>query len=83
VPWQRVLSSSGNISSRGPGTSGADDQRRALETEGVEVVQGRTGEWRVDLRQYGWFPDPGAVTLPDLPGMEDDDSDLTDLEEDG
>ena len=56
VPWHRVIASSGTISSRGPGTDGAQRQRDALETEGVEVTDGRTGEMRVDLRTYGWFP---------------------------
>ena len=56
VPWQRVIASSGTISSRGPGTDGARRQRDALEAEGVEVTDGRTGEMRVDLRTYGWFP---------------------------
>lgn len=57
VPWQRVIASSGAISSRGPGTDGAQRQRDALEAEGVEVTDGRTGEMRVDLQTYGWFPD--------------------------
>lgn len=71
VPWQRVISAAGTISSRGPGTDGADVQRQALEAEGIEVTRGRTGELRVDMAQYGWFPDPGAVTLPDrTPGGE-------------
>lgn len=56
VPWQRVIASSGAISSRGPGTDGAQRQRNALEAEGVEVTDGRAGEMRVDLRTYGWFP---------------------------
>lgn len=56
MPWQRVIGSSGTISSRGPGTDGAQRQRDALEAEGVEVTDGRTGEMRVDLRTYGWFP---------------------------
>ncbi|KZW01473.1 MGMT family protein [Exidia glandulosa HHB12029] len=56
VPWQRVISSSGTISSRGPGTNGADRQRQALEAEGVEVREGRTGELLVSLADYGWFP---------------------------
>ena len=56
VPWQRVIASSGTISSRGPGTDGAQRQREALEAEGVEVTDGRTGEMRVDMRTYGWFP---------------------------
>jgi hypothetical protein len=65
VPWQRVVSSSGTISSRGPGTNGADLQRQALEAEGVDVTRGRTGDLRVDFTRYGWFPEPGTVTLPD------------------
>ena len=56
VPWQRVIASSGIISSRGPGTDGAQRQRDALEAEGIQVTDGRTGEMRVDLRTYGWFP---------------------------
>ncbi|KAF9520153.1 hypothetical protein BS47DRAFT_1287476 [Hydnum rufescens UP504] len=51
VPWQRVIGASGQISSRGPGTTGAERQRAALEDEGV-VVQ----EMRVNLNQFGWFP---------------------------
>jgi methylated-DNA-protein-cysteine methyltransferase-like protein len=61
IPWQRVLGSSGAISSRGPGTDGAQRQQEALEAEGVEVSEGRTGELRVDLRSYGWFPSVGEV----------------------
>ena len=61
IPWHRVLSSTGTISSRGPGTSGAQRQREALEAEGVEVVVGRTGEFRVNLGEWGWFPDVGTV----------------------
>ena len=68
VPWQRVIASSGTISSRGPGTDGAQRQRDALEAEGVEVTNGRTGEMRVDLRAYGWFPDA-------LEGQDDDEDD--------
>lgn len=56
IPWHRVISASGTISSRGPGTDGAQRQRDALVAEGVEVVTGRTGEMRVDLRAFGWFP---------------------------
>lgn len=68
VPWQRVIASSGAISSRGPGTDGAQRQRDALEAEGVEVTDGRTGEMRVDLRTYGWFPNA-------LEGQEGDEED--------
>lgn len=64
VPWQRVLASAGTISSRGPGTSGADRQRQALEAEGVVVTAGRTAELRVNLVAYGWFPEVGSVDLP-------------------
>ncbi|KZT64527.1 hypothetical protein DAEQUDRAFT_759881 [Daedalea quercina L-15889] len=63
IPWYRVVSSSGAISSRGPGTSGADVQRQELEAEGVEVGVGRMGDMRVDLRRFGWFPAPGTVDI--------------------
>ncbi|KAI6008866.1 MGMT family protein [Pisolithus orientalis] len=63
VPWQRVISSAETISSRGPGTNGAQIQREALEAEGVEVVVGRTGGFRVDLARWGWFPAPGTVEI--------------------
>jgi methylated-DNA-protein-cysteine methyltransferase related protein len=65
VPWYRVVSSSGTISSRGPGTEGARRQRDELEAEGVEVSTGRTGEMRIDFVRWGWFPQIGSVDLPD------------------
>jgi methylated-DNA-protein-cysteine methyltransferase-like protein len=61
VPWHRVISSSGAISSRGPGTDGAQRQHDALVAEGIDVVQSRDGEFKVNLREYGWFP---AVPVP-------------------
>ncbi|KAK7678978.1 hypothetical protein QCA50_017921 [Cerrena zonata] len=63
IPWQRVLSSQGTISSRGAGTSGADRQREALEAEGIEVTVGRTGDMRVNLGTYGWFPAVGTIDV--------------------
>ena len=27
--------------------------------EGVDVVEGRSGEFKVDLERYGWFPPVG------------------------
>ena len=63
VPWHRVVSSTGAISSRGPGTDGATRQRDALVAEGVEVVTTRSGELKVDLREYGWFPAPGTIDI--------------------
>ena len=76
MPWQRVVSSAGKISSRGPGTDGAQRQREALEAEDVEVRVGRglgTGagggnELLIDLAAYGWFPvrvpwDGGGVAV--------------------
>ncbi|KAI0350781.1 DNA binding methylated-DNA-cysteine S-methyltransferase [Trametes cingulata] len=62
IPWHRVLSSTGTISSRGPGTDGAARQRDALVAEGVEVETTRSGEFKVDLRTYGWFPAVGTIT---------------------
>ncbi|OBZ73468.1 Alkyltransferase-like protein 1 [Grifola frondosa] len=53
VPWYRVVSASGSISSRGPGTDGAERQRQELEAEGVEVAVRRGGELKVDLKQGG------------------------------
>ncbi|KAF7760675.1 hypothetical protein Agabi119p4_10084 [Agaricus bisporus var. burnettii] len=61
VPWYRVISSSGAISSRGPGTDGAQRQHDALVAEGIEVIQSRDGEFKVNLREYGWFP---AIPAP-------------------
>ena len=69
VPWHRVISAAGTISSRGPGTTGAQRQRDALEAEGIEVTEGRTGDFRVNLATWGWFPAPGrdhgAAAAPD------------------
>lgn len=56
MPWQRVIASNGQISSRGPGTEGAARQRDALEQEGVEVRELPSGVFAVDLGTYGWFP---------------------------
>lgn len=56
IPWQRVVSSTGKISSRGPGTSGAQRQREALEAEGVEIRVTRENEFAVRWDTYGWFP---------------------------
>lgn len=76
VPWHRVLSSTGAISSRGPGTDGASRQQNALVAEGVDVIMTRGGEFKVDLREYGWFPAPGTVDVGvDPDGGEDDDGD--------
>lgn len=58
-----MLSASGTISSRGPGTVGADLQRQALEAEGVEVIVTHAGEMRVNLRHWGWFPTVGSVDV--------------------
>ncbi|KAF8530251.1 MGMT family protein [Hysterangium stoloniferum] len=52
VPWQRVVSTSGQISSRGPLTEGAERQRQELESEGVTVTN-----MRVSWRECGWFPE--------------------------
>ncbi|RDB18393.1 Alkyltransferase-like protein 1 [Hypsizygus marmoreus] len=61
VPWHRVIGASGVISSRGPGTQGAQRQMNALTAEGVEVTVGRSGDMRIDLGRFGWFPAPGQV----------------------
>ncbi|EKM50993.1 uncharacterized protein PHACADRAFT_262924 [Phanerochaete carnosa HHB-10118-sp] len=85
VPWQRVVASNGTISSRGPGTDGAERQRATLEAEGVEVVVGRSGDMRVNFEAYGWFPAPGTVATgapqPDAPAEEEQDGEAGDLDE--
>lgn len=59
VPWQRVISSAGKISSRGPQTEGADRQRMALEDEGVTVQD----DMRISWTEYGWFPEEVDLNL--------------------
>ncbi|KAJ7682369.1 MGMT family protein [Mycena polygramma] len=61
VPWHRVVSSSGAISSRGPGTDGARVQGETLEAEGIEVHVTPSGERKVDFAVCGWFPEPGTI----------------------
>ncbi|EGN96809.1 hypothetical protein SERLA73DRAFT_184970 [Serpula lacrymans var. lacrymans S7.3] len=58
VPWHRVVSTSGVIS-----TESSCPQQMALEKDGVEVYIGRVGESRVDLQKWGWFPEVGSVKL--------------------
>jgi hypothetical protein len=80
IPWHRVIGASGTISSRGPGTTGAQRQRDALQAEGVEVTTGRTGEMRVDLSEFGWFPSITESNLPqhqDVDTQDDDDDSET------
>ena len=59
VPWQRVINAQGKISLRG----GSENlQRELLEEEGV-VFDDRG---RVDLKRFGWNPDPSQVSQPSL-----------------
>ena len=62
VPWHRVISSAVTITITPPGS---ERQRQALEAEGIEVVVGRTGELRVNLSEWGWFPDPEPEATED------------------
>lgn len=62
MPWHRVISSAGTISSRGPGTTGAAQQQQALVAEGVEVVTTRMGDLKVDFTRWGWFPTTTTTT---------------------
>ena len=73
IPWHRVIGSSGTISSRGPGTIGAQLQHDALQAEGVEVTTGRNGEMRVNLREFGWFPSLAELNLSQHQDDDDDD----------
>ncbi|TFK61096.1 DNA binding methylated-DNA--cysteine S-methyltransferase, partial [Pluteus cervinus] len=81
IPWHRVISSSGAISSRGPGTDGAQRQKDALEAEGIEVTEGRTGDFRVNLGRWGWFPT--SVGGEDEDGEGEEDAEGEDEEEEG
>ncbi|TQN68722.1 Alkyltransferase-like protein 1 [Colletotrichum shisoi] len=65
VPWQRVINAKGTISPRSQ-PSGARSQAAALEGEDVEVSQTAMGEFQVDFKTYGWFPE----TLPSEQGQE-------------
>lgn len=50
VPWWRVINSAGMISLR---ENGEFEQASLLRQEGVSVLE----RHRVDLDEYGWFPD--------------------------
>jgi methylated-DNA-protein-cysteine methyltransferase-like protein len=51
LPWWRVISSAGKISPRE--SNGEFDQAQRLKEEGVAVLAG----YKVDLEEFGWFPD--------------------------
>lgn len=57
-----MISAKGVLSPRGDEGLGVARQRARLEAEGV-VVESVGGEERVNLRQYGWFPERGNRTL--------------------
>jgi methylated-DNA-protein-cysteine methyltransferase-like protein len=50
LPWHRVVNSRGRISPRGSG-SGADEQRKMLEEEGVAFDE----KGYIDFGLYGWL----------------------------
>ena len=39
----------------------------------MDVVTTRAGDFKVDLREYGWFPAPGTVDIGVDSGDEDGD----------
>lgn len=59
---------------REPGS--AERQAEALRAEGVEVEEDSMGEWYVDFRRYGWFPDV-------LPSEDSEGDDHLDGDEEG
>lgn len=61
VPWQRVVNASAKISDRGDGGLGKRRQVEVLREEGVVVRDLGGGEFKVDFRDVGWFPEE----LPD------------------
>jgi methylated-DNA-protein-cysteine methyltransferase related protein len=58
VPWQRVINSKGEISSR----PGAEKQRQLLEEEGLQFDD----RGRVDLKKYGWESPSQNSAQPNL-----------------
>ncbi|RPB23474.1 MGMT family protein [Terfezia boudieri ATCC MYA-4762] len=58
VPWQRVVASKGMVPKRyvSYDPSGAGRQAQRLRAEGVEVID-VNGEFLVDLKGFGWFPE--------------------------
>ena len=73
MPWQRVINSKGMISHRwvmttttmmldwrltfGSGPGSAARQAERLREEGVSVDEDAMGEFYIDLKTYGWFPE--------------------------
>ena len=64
-----ITTNAGTISSRGPGTQGAQIQKQILETEGIQI----SDSLHINLSQYGWFPPIGSVDVgvQGLPGVRD------------
>ena len=58
VPWQRVINSQGRISFP-PGSPQAEEQRRLLQSEGVQFD--RSG--KVDLSRFAWQGPPESYLL--------------------
>ncbi len=56
LPWWRVISSSGRISTSSIHHT-AQIQRALLEDEGVRFTQGGRIDWNLD----GWSPEPGHI----------------------
>lgn len=58
IPWHRVINAQGKVS-HSPQRQGSDElQRVLLEQEGIVF----DSQDRVDLRHYGWQPDPRLPT---------------------
>jgi len=54
LPWQRVVNKRGGLASGYPGGRSAHKQH--LESEGV-VVDGESGDYRVDVEKLLWWPE--------------------------
>lgn len=52
IPWHRVINSKGEISNRGDGGQGIENQRRRLEAEGVQVITTTANTYKVNLNVY-------------------------------
>ncbi|HEY8741709.1 MAG TPA: MGMT family protein [Chloroflexota bacterium] len=61
VPWHRVVNAQGRIS--GCATRAIGRQVALLRAEGVDVSD--AGALIGGLERWGWWPDPGAVQVPE------------------
>ena len=57
IHWHRVINSKGEISNRGDGGQGIENQRQRLEEEGVQVTITTANTYKVNLNVYQYNND--------------------------